>query len=332
MTTTHHHRGRRQLGRVTLFLAAALVSIATTAPATPALSAVRPMTVPPVIRAQGPHLYPEGVAWDPTRQAFLVGSARTATVSVVGPSGSTRPLIRHPDLVSTFGLTVDAARNRVLVTYADIGVGENSGPATQFTQSGLLIADLRTGRARYRVDLGPGAANDVTVAPDGTAYVTDTVGDAVVAVDVRGRVQRRITDPRFVSDSFGVNGIVARPDGSVVVGRYDTGRLFRIDRRGTVHDVELSPALPGADGLALTPDGALLVSTNTLGASGSDAVHVLRSADGWRSARETAARAWPDPAPTTLALTPAGAYALSGRLDLLNAGDTSTTTFTLRRL
>src|SRR5690349_17817884 len=259
--TTRAALGRRTL--LSLAVAAAVLGTAGTAPAEAA-------RVPDVVQARSAdRLYPEGVAWDPTRSAFLVGSARTGTVSVVGRDGVPRPLVRVPDdVVSTFGLAVDAPRHRILVTFGDIGVGARTTPATLKKTSGLLVADLATGRVLQRVDLGtrPGvhAANDVAVDPCGTDYVTDTIAGAVYRVDTSGHVGVT-ADARFRSDSFGVNGIVWHPDGFVLTSRYDTGATFRIDRYGQVSPVEHAANLAGADGSALLPDGSLLVVTNRLG-------------------------------------------------------------------
>ena len=288
---------------------------------------------PAVVTGTGPGLYPEGVAWDATRGRLLVGSARTGTVSVVAPDGRTTPLITDPTLISTFGLAVDARRHRVLVTYADIGVGSGTSAQTQQQWSGLLIADLGSGRVLHRVQLGasgPRAANDVAVGPDGTAYVTDTLGDAVYRVDVGGRVLGAVTDPRFVSAGFGVNGIVWDPRGFLVTARYDTGQIFRFGPDGRqVAELAHDGDLAGADGLVMLPGGTLQVTTNALGGNGIDAVHRLRPVPGgWHQVSVTA---WADPVPTTAALTTSGIYVLSGRIDRLQAGDSTVTEFSLRR-
>ena len=116
--------------------------------------------------------------------------------------------------------------------------------------------------------------------------------------------------------------------------RYDTGQLFRVSPDGSsVRPVTVDRPFVGADGLALRPDGSLLVVTNTLGvASGTDSVRVLRSRDNWlRADTSRTVAPWPDHTPTAVALSPAGAYVLSGRLDLLLGGDTTSNQFTLRR-
>ncbi|HVQ96345.1 MAG TPA: SMP-30/gluconolactonase/LRE family protein [Mycobacteriales bacterium] len=329
--------------------AAALAALtATTVISAPAGAAARPAHPAPAHPAparqrepelvgHGGTLYPEGVAWDPTRRAFLVGSARHGTVSVLRPDGTTRTLVRDPVLVSSFGIAVDARRGRLLVTFGDIGVGEKSGPATAQTQSGLGIYDLASGRLRQRVDLslgaGPHAANDVAVDPHGNAYVTDTLGGAVFRISPAGAVTATIRDPRFATSSFSVNGIVWHPHGYLLTVKYDTGELFKISASGRVDTVRLAGPLVGGDGLALRPDGALVSVTNALGGAGVDAVRVLRPVGEWRSARVTRqVSPWPDSRPTTVALVGGTAFVLTGHLDALLAGDTGVDTFTLRRL
>src|SRR3954464_11322954 len=106
-------------------LAAALLAFTVAVP--PASATVTHL--PTAITGRTADRYPEGIAWDPTRRAFLIGSIATRRVSGGGRGGGSGPFGVAPG-VSTFGLHVDAARNRVLVTYADIGAGERSSEAT----------------------------------------------------------------------------------------------------------------------------------------------------------------------------------------------------------
>jgi hypothetical protein len=101
------------------------------------------------------------------------------------------------------------------------------------------------------------------------------------------------------------------------------GRLLRISLDGRISEVKLPKALIGGDGLALTADRKLVAVTNKLGAAGVEEVTVLRSTDNYRSARVVAAKAWPIAGPTTVALTPHGAYVLSGRIEVLLDGGQS---------
>ncbi len=298
---------------------------------------------PPVLNAQAPSLHPEGVAYDPTRRAFLVSSVRHGTVSVVRADGSVRTLISDPRMISTLGIKVDVARHRILVAHADLGIGERTSPDTAMRHSGLGVFDLRTGKALRFADLaaaaGPGlhAANDLAVGPDGTAYVTDPLSDALLRVDVDGRASVLVRDPRFHDatqpTSFGLNGIVRHPNGYLLAVKSWGGEVFRIGtgKHPVVSQVAVDQPVHNGDGLLLRTDGSLLAVTNPLGPQGVSAVRVLRSGDGWSSARTTTLLPWPDEAPTTATRTPSGDYVLDGRLGVIFGGSLSDE-FTLRRV
>jgi sugar lactone lactonase YvrE len=324
--------GRKVISAVLLVLT--FVGLVTSAPSVSAT----PCHWPQTISARSASLYPEGVAWDPSRQAFLVSSIGQGTVSVVWPDGTVRPLIAHPRMVSTFGVHVDAPRGRVLVTYADMGMAQRSTPATTFSSSGVGIFDLATGRLLHLVelDIGPGkhAANDLAIDADGAAYVTDPASNTIYRVTPDGRGSALVTDARLASPSIGMNGIVWNPRGFLLTVRYDTGTLLRIPvhHPHQIDEVALTHPLVGGDGLALRPDGALVAVTNKLSAPGLEAITVLRPNSNWSAARVAQSTApWPVAGPTTIALSPHGAYVLSGRIDVLMAGGHSDE-FNLRRL
>lgn len=289
---------------------------------------------PETITGRSAELHPEGITWDPLRRTFLLGSMRHGTVEVVRPGGTTKTLISDPRMVSTFGLHV--AGDRVYVAYGDMGLGVRSTPDTTYKASGLGVFDLATGRPLHVVDLaiGPGrhAANDVAVDHAGTAYVTDPATDALYRVDRRGRATVLARDPRLGSAGIGLNGIVWHPGGFVLAVRYDTGALVKVTRGGEVSEVALDRPLVGGDGMDLRPDGSLAVVTNSLGAPGEAAVSVLRSDDGWRTARTThRAAPWADDEPTTIARSPHGSFVVDGNLGTLVTGAGTSDTYTVRR-
>lgn len=292
--------------------------------------------LPETITGHAAALHPEGVAWDPTRRALLVSSTRHGTVSVVRPDGRVRTLVSDERMVSAFGLRVDAARNRLLVAFADIGVGERTGPETYYRQSGVGIFDLRTGAPLHLVDLALGdgrhGANDLALDRAGNAYVTDPASDALYRVDPAGRASVVVRDARLGSPTIGANGVAWHPGGYLLVVRYGDGALLRVSPSGRIDEVGLERPLVGGDGIALRPDGTLLVVTNSLGAAGENAVTVLRPDRSWSSA--TVVRRispWRTTSPTTVAVTPHGSYVVSGDLDELLAG-TTTDSFTLDRV
>lgn len=272
--------------------------------------------LPRSIDAHGPTLHPEGVAWDPTRQEFLVGSYPHGDISIVQPDGQTHTLVHDPRVTRTFGVHVDAIRNRVLAVTAD-GVG---------------IFDLRTGQTLHLVKAGV-RPNDLAIDWWGNAYVTDPGSDTVFRVDVNGNVRPQVTDPRLGDPSFGLNGIVWHPAGYLLAVRYMDGKLLRISLRdGGIREVHLDKPIIGGDGLALRPDGKLVVVTNDFGAPGGEnAVTILEPRGLWTSATVVKHEAWPIPAPTTVAVTPYGSYVVNGRLDwLINENRTSDEFFLTR--
>jgi sugar lactone lactonase YvrE len=323
--------------RTTLRATGALVALAGLALLAPSADATV-HRYPSVLAGHAAALHPEGIAYEPSRHAFLVGSVKHGTVSVVAPDGSARTLVDDPRMPSTAGVHVDPVRGRILVTYGDVGVADRTEPNPDLRRAGLGIFDLRTGRAVHVIDLAVGAAhlaNDVAVDATGNAYVTDSASDVIYRVDPAGRPSVFVRDARFATTTVGVNGIVWHPDGYLLVGKYDTGAVFRINTAGPprVTEVRLNRPLVGVDGIALRGNGTLLAVTNTLSApTATDAVTVLRLRDGGRSVREVSSTAWPVPFPTTIAVSPFGSYAVSGELNVLLGTGGTTDTFTLRRL
>ncbi|MBO2449062.1 hypothetical protein J4573_18305 [Actinomadura barringtoniae] len=311
------------------------------AEASPAAQASAPAP-PPVVHGTAPSLHPESAAYDTARHAFLVGSLRHGTVSVVRPDGTVSPLVDDPELISAAGIKIDQARNRLLVANGDAGVSVKSSASTKRRVAGLGIYDLTSGRRIGYVDLaavagdgGEHFGNDMAIASDGTAYVTDSFDPVVYRVPLVGKpsVFTRYAGLAGARHGFGANGIVQQA-GRLVVGNYSTGRIYRIPvvHPQAVDEVKLAGGpLPGADGFTLRPDGSLVVVTNKVASSGADAVFSLRPAADWSSAGVAEHQAWPDPAPTGAAYVPGvGAYVLSGRLDVLFHGSTSDM-FTIRR-
>ncbi|NYI03535.1 SMP-30/gluconolactonase/LRE family protein [Allostreptomyces psammosilenae] len=290
-----------------------------------------------------PELYPEGVAWDPTRQAFLVSSTTGGSVSVVTPDGTVTELVPRIGECAILGLTVDARRGRLLVAYNDYHRRQYN-PTDAPPVSGVGVFDLATGATLGLVDILMGrersCANDLALDDRGNAYVTDSASDTLFRVAPDGTATALVSDPRWAAHNIGPNGIVHHPDGYLLLARYDGGRIFRVDlRRRTrpeVTEVTLDHRLTTIDGMALRPDGTLVVVVNNLGIAeyspaGRDAVVLLGSDDSWRSATTIEDQPWPVQDPTTVAVTPHGDYVLSGRLGVLFAQVGTAGDFVLRR-
>jgi sugar lactone lactonase YvrE len=224
---------------------------------------------------------PEGIEYDQTNRRFLTGSLTEGSIYEIHNDGSMTAFIEDDDLVSSVGIEVDEGRNRLLVANADFGIfsGEAQG------QAKLGVYALDTGERMAMVDLaevtdgGDDAvyfANDVTVADDGTVYVTDTRMNVVYAVDGNYAASVFYT----FENAPGLNGIVHHPDGYLIV--VGGGNLYKIPTANpsAMTQVQLAEPLEGSDGLVWAADGRLASVSNR-----TSSVVALTSADDWASAQ-----------------------------------------------
>lgn len=141
----------------------------------------------------------------------------------------------------------------------------------------VRMFDRETGEATGSAAIeGSDFLNDVTPAPDGGVFVTDTGVDAsfqptgsaaVYFVSEDGSVEEVIASP----DLGGPNGITTTEDGTILIVTFGTpGQIIRIADGEIVDSRELSAG--SLDGVVVLEDGDLLVSSWTESA-------VLRVAD-----------------------------------------------------
>ena len=239
-----------------------------------------------ILRAPG--LVPEGVECDTKNKRFVGGSLSHGTVFKVADDGTVTPFVEDPDLKSSVGIEVDEARNRLYVANSDAAVFEGQSAG----QAKLGIYDLSTGKRIAMIDLaaaGPREAkshfaNDVTVAQDGTLYVTDSMARVLYKVDTQNKVTVWLPDSSADAKEFMWNGIAAHPSASfLIVAESTAGTLYKVPLATPERfmKVKLSEPVVGADGIVWHPDGRrLLVVRN----DASKSVVALKSSDEWRSA------------------------------------------------
>jgi sugar lactone lactonase YvrE len=208
----------------------------------------------------------EGIAWREKTGEFFFGDVHHRTVWVREPKGKVRRFTTPDDGVfGVFGLAVDEARGALwAATTADKAMGGYT--AAQAGAASLVEFDLETGRlrrvARLPADQGEHVLGDLTLAPDGTVFASDS------GVPVLWRLAPRADTPEaFLEDDefMSLQGLAVTPDSrTLFLADYANG-LLRVDlatRRVRRLESPPSTTLLGIDGLALTPDGTLLAVQN----------------------------------------------------------------------
>ncbi|MFI1280213.1 SMP-30/gluconolactonase/LRE family protein [Streptomyces sp. NPDC020858] len=280
----------------------------------------------------GAKVYPEGIATDPRTRTVYVGSYADGTVYRARP-GRPEAEVFLPSGTdgrrTANGLRVDAL-GRLWVTDSTTGVA---------------VYDTSTGARLAHFEVADGApahfVNDLTLTPDGAAYLTDSIRGVIYRVGPEqlaagSGVLTEAYDltpalrPR-PAGAFNLNGIVSDRAGRYLLTVDMTaGDLYRVDlRTGAVRRVALTGGdLKAADGLDLSPDGTLRVAHNV-----SNTLTRWRlTADGTRG-RLT--RTITDPSlqiPTTLAHTPGRTLVVRSQFDKggpLTPGSGTPVTFTV---
>lgn len=265
--------------------------------------------------------YPESVTWSEKQGLFFVGSVKHGTVGTVSPDGTYKPFINDDQLISTIGVYADDAHDALWVANADPGVGDRTDPATQGKRTGVGKYDATTGKQIAYYDLGilsdvTHFANDIALDDKGNAYVTDSFAPIIYKIDTSGNATIFAQDPLFHdADGFNLNGIAYVRDGHLLVGKYNTGDLFRVNISDPkdITPAALPQPISGADGFNLIDDQHLAIAINM----GGDEIIELESTDGWKSAK--LARQEKSLASMPTAVTRAGndLWVLNSRLDTL---------------
>lgn len=164
----------------------------------------------------GPDLIPESIAYDPATAAWYLGSLVQPRVIRVAPGGEVSDFARAERPGRTIGIKVDAPRRRLWV--AVVEWDSTAAPATYTgvrARTALHAYDLTTGSLLRRYEPADGETphlfNDLDIAADGTVYVTDHNGHAVLRARWASGTLDRVGAP---SPGFHwPNGITLAPGG-----------------------------------------------------------------------------------------------------------------------
>lgn len=269
--------------------------------------------------------YPESISWSAKQNEFFASSVRHGLIGKVSKSGEFSVFIRDSKLVSTIGIVADDARKTIWVANSDPGASERTQASTQGKLAAVATYDSKTGKPKAYYDLGrlsEGAhfANDIALDAKGNAYVTDSFAPIIYRITPSGEASIFARNELFKKgDGFNLNGIAWHRDGYLLVGKYNTGEIYRVDVRDPSHveQVAIPEALVGADGFHLSDDQHLVVVQN----NGADRTVELTSTDGWKTAHISRVVKSELSMPTAATKVGNEVFVLNARLDTLFSKD-----------
>lgn len=252
---------RRLLVPATTALALALPVLGVTSPAAAGDDHGRPATYE--LQGDDGGSKFEGIGVDPRERTFYVsevtggeihrGDVRTGRTREWLPEGV-------DGRTTARGITTDE-KGRIYIAGGPNGLDNDRPDLWVYDADGTLLAALR-------VDVPDAFLNDVTIGPDGAAYVTNSNAPQVFRVarehgdwqvtrwaDATGTIPTQI-GPNL----FNLGGIVVAPDGdALIAAQGTTGDLWRFDLRSRkVTEIDTGGAdLTNADGLVL--EGSTLI-------------------------------------------------------------------------
>lgn len=161
-------------------------------------------------------LFPEGIAYNPVDKTFFLSSlAKNKVARFDGNGKSTGDFAksRQDGLMSTVGMRVDAKR-LVFWVCSNYGYPSESLEKEKVPFGSAMVSkyDLKTGKLIKNYPLpaeGKHFLNDVALAPDGTAYLSDSHVPGVFRVDAEAdKIERFVDLPGYVYP----NGITYSPE------------------------------------------------------------------------------------------------------------------------
>lgn len=271
-----------------------------------------------------PALYPETVEYNRESAKFLLSSLRDGGIYEVDAAGNVSLLVDDPRLCSVLGIAADAPHGRLWAVNSDLGASSKPSSAGPKKLAGVGVYDLRTGKPLNYVDLaplveGPHLMNGIAVDSDGNAYVTDSFSPVIYKVDPRGVPSVFVRDDRFAGEGINLNGIVAHPDGYLLVVKKSDGALFKVPLAQPTRfsKVEIDAQFVGGDGLTLIGKNDLVVVSNRTPGAAPNSAFALSSDDAWHTAKLKAAQALGDVYPTTAVLKNGTLYVVHSNLNEL---------------
>jgi sugar lactone lactonase YvrE len=174
-------------------------------------------------------------------------------------------------LSSVLGVLADNKSNTLYACSDDMAWAGLKIP-TGDGATALKLFDLKTGAPKGSIALPASTllgqtalCNDIVVAPDGTAYVTDSLAGHILRLKPGASAfEIWAHDPRWDVKGPQLDGIAILPDGNIYSNLFEGDGLYRIEVKadgsaGTVTKLQTSRPLYHSDGLRAFGDGKLIM-------------------------------------------------------------------------
>lgn len=236
---------------------------------------------------EAPDSYPEGVAFDKTRQVYYVSAARNGAIGRVSLSGKYTVLYADSSLKSSYGIKIHPDGRRLFVCISDANYSRLTTSETRKKMIRLISIDVVTGKKEADIDLSklvPGKhfGNDLTFDNKGNIYITDSYANVIYKVGTDSKASVFANSDKFKTEGIGLNGIVYHPGGFLLTASSNKGRIYKVstDNPTQVEQVMIDQYFLGGDGLLLDDSNRLVIVVN----GGNDKIFRLATDDNWKSA------------------------------------------------
>jgi sugar lactone lactonase YvrE len=210
-------------------------------------------------------LMPETIAWDDSRQKFLIGTVAEGSIFAVGKDGQLNELLKANDengLWAVFDILVDQARNRLWVSSAATPKFTGFGPADQ-GRSALFEFDLETLQLIRHypvpVDGRPHVLGSMALGPNGDIFIVDR---ALPIVFSKPADEQKLKAVMASRDMISMRGIAMQPDGRIMyIADREMGILVvdMVAGRAAKLTVPATLNVGGIDGLYLRDNRLIMI-------------------------------------------------------------------------
>jgi sugar lactone lactonase YvrE len=173
----------------------------------------------PVFTLPDSVLMPESIAWDESRQKYLVGTVVEGQVLAVGEDGQVSELLKADNengLWSVIDIVVDQPRKRLWVSSAAITKFKNYSPVDK-GRSALFEFDFETleliRRYPVPVDGRPHVLGNMAMSSEGDIYIADRTLPIIYKKQAGGQKLVAVMASR---DMISLRGVAVKPDGSIL--------------------------------------------------------------------------------------------------------------------